>query len=578
MNSRRKRKQATHVRSQQPFWAALASTKVTVLKEMESSRAANDAGEANAKDANHIGNAIWRAEDDRVWISEVGHSDVSFRASLYGSDLEALQAGNGVAGSGIDKSKPFYIRVNGADWSSTRIRQCMADGYQTDEGTSLWEGEIFGLTALSNYYCEFVRTADHEVFYSASLITSTGPVAEQASVASPPAHQTLRPSSPTTTLKNSIAAADQKLQDHRNRLKRNRKDHKAGITAIKKEVDTLSNRLTNAGGNDERQRQRVLQFNQNIRQADDATADLALQVDAMGDIPEDELQEANLTKKEWKEAQSLKNAASAELEKANCEIARQASSVEAEITSTLQKRERLQQRLTKLSEQHDRLVTANTEGFTAKQRRQQERLAMIHERNHVENQYRSNINGFERRTAEFNVTTSQMIQTIQHFEALLLHQSQQPQSIPTTPDGPLPGTTTTMSPHAPAFSSYTFPNLNTHMNGTPGSMRGARGRSSSMLSDVSGFTDHFHDEDDEDDTIHSPLAPLVYNPMSSYPTMFNGGRKDSNGSGSLSSGQSSQSSSQRDPMSPVLNVKPIMARSPTSGSGGLVLSPIGSGR
>lgn len=177
-SSRRKRKQATHVRSQQPFWAALASTKVTVLKEMESSRAANDAEEANAKDANHIGNAVWRSEDDRVWISEVGYSDISFRVSLFhGADMQEEEEDSSV-GSGIDKSKPFYIRVNGADWSSARIRQSTSLGYQGQEGTGFWVGEIFGLTALSNYFCEFVRTSDNEVFYSTSLITSAGPVAE----------------------------------------------------------------------------------------------------------------------------------------------------------------------------------------------------------------------------------------------------------------------------------------------------------------------------------------------------------------------------------------------------------------
>ncbi|KAF2738200.1 hypothetical protein EJ04DRAFT_59716 [Polyplosphaeria fusca] len=566
MNSRRKRKQATHVRSQQPFWAALASTKVTVLKEMESSRAANDAGEANAKDANHIGNAVWKADDDRVWISKVGHSDISFRTSLYGNDLEASQPGqNGNAGSGIDKSKPFYIRVNGADWSSTRIRHCTADGYEADEGTSLWEGEIFGLTALSNYFCEFVRTADHGVFFSTSLITSTGPVAEQASITSPPAHQTLRPSSPTTTLRNSIATADQKLQDYRNRLKRNRKDHKAGITALKKEVDISSNRLANAGGNDERQRQRGLQFSQNVRQAEDAAADLATQMDAMGEIPEDDVQEASRVKKVWQEARDLKNAASAELDKANSGYARQDDSIETDKNSTLQKRERLQQRLTKLIEQHDRLVTANTEGFTAKQRRQQERLATIQERISMENQYLSNINSFDRRMSEYNLMTSQLMQTIQHFEALLLQQPQ-PQSVPSTPDGPLPGTMPSMSPQGPAFSTYAFPPITTHINSTPGSTRGGRGRSSSMLSNVSGFTDGFDDA-------ASPSAPFINYQFHS--NLLNG-RKGSQGSGSLSSATSSQSSSQRDPLSPVPNVKPVMARSPTNGSAGLA-SPI-SGR
>jgi len=181
-NGKKKRKQATHVRSQQPFWAALASTKVTVLKEMEQSQAANDAGEANAKDANHIGNAVFGAEGDRVWISEIGPTDIVFKVSLCrGGNLGAIigeECGANLR-AGIDKSKPFYLRVNGADWSSTRIRETTTHSYLGDEGTDMWEGEIFGLTALTNYYCEIVRTADDEVFCSTSLITSAAPSAEQ---------------------------------------------------------------------------------------------------------------------------------------------------------------------------------------------------------------------------------------------------------------------------------------------------------------------------------------------------------------------------------------------------------------
>ncbi|XP_014561774.1 hypothetical protein COCVIDRAFT_33381 [Bipolaris victoriae FI3] len=568
-SGRRKRKQATHVRSQQPFWAALASTKVTVLKEMESSRAANDADEANAKDANHIGNAVWRPEDDRVWISEVGFSDISFRVSLAGgAGMQEQNEDDSSVGSGIDKSKPFYIRVNGADWSSARIRQSEPIDFEGQEGTGYWVGEIFGLTALSNYYCEFVRTNDNEVFYSASLITSASPVTELAlaSIASPPAHQTLRPSSPTTTLKNSIAAADQQLQEQRNRLKRNKKDHKSAITNIKKEVDTLGNRLANAGGSDERQRQRVLQLTQNIRQADDAAADFALQAENIGCIPEEESKEAAAKKAEWKKERDNKNAIASEFDKSKEEIERQVQSGQNDINNAYQKRERLQQRLTRLNEQHDRLVTANAEGFTAKQRREQERAALRAQRAEVEHQYRSNIINYERRTEEQNLSTTQIMQTVQHYEELMIQQAQQHMSVPTTPDGNLPGTS--MSPHNNGFASFTFPSLNSHMNSTPGSMRGGRGRSSSMLSNVSGFTDAFDEP--------SSMAPYVLGNPFNTPGPVNG-RNRSHGSGSLSSGTSSQTSSQRDPMSPIQSTKPMMVRSATSGSNGF-MSPIGTGR
>jgi hypothetical protein len=369
-------------------------------------------------------------------------------------------------------------------------------------------------------------------------------------------------------LKNSIAATDQQLQELRNRLKRNKKDHKTGITAIRKEVDNFSNRLANAGGNDDRQRQRVLQFTQNIRQADDAAADFALQADTLGEIPEDEAEEAAAKKAAWKKERDNKNAIASEFETAKAELDRQVQSVESDMSATVQKRERLQQRQSRLNEQHDRLVTANAEGFTAKQRREQERSALRQQRNEVENQYRANINAYERRTEETNMGINHMISTIQHYEDLILQQSQHHMSVPTTPEGPLPGTS--MSPHANNFTSFTFPSLNSHVNSTPGSIRGGRGRSSSMLSNISGFTDGFDE--------HSPTGYHISSPFHA-PLLNGAARNGSHGSGSLSSGTSSQSSSQRDPMSPMQAVKPMMVRSPTAGSAppGL-MSPIGTGR
>jgi hypothetical protein len=557
ISSRKKRKQATHVRSQQPFWAALASTKVTVLKEMESGRAANDATEANAKDTNHIGNAVWRTEADRVWVSEIGHADIRFRVSMYTGDFDRRCDGQeGSSGSGIDKSNPFYIRVNGADWSSTRIQQSKTLGYLGEEGTGLWTGEIFGLTPVSNYFCEFVRTSDHEVFYSASLITSAGPSAEQ--VTSPPAHPALRPSSPTTTLKNSIAAADQKLQDQRNRLKRNRKDHKAALANIKKELDNLTYRLGNAGGSDERQRQRVLQFNQNIRQAEEATADLEIQLELLGDIPEEEAMEAATVKREWKKERSHKNSVETELENAKAEAERQISSIKSDIASVIQKRERLQQRQNRVNEQHDKLTAANNEDLSVRTRKQHERFTTLQIRSDTENQYRSTINNLERRAAEHNAAASQLNQTI-----MLLEQAQQQQSVPATPEGALSGFHS-MSSQSTPFSGFTYPSLTSHVNSTPGSLRNGRGRSSSMLSNVSGFTDGF-------DEPVSPTVQVLTNPF--HHALVNGRKSSHSGSGS--SGSSSQSSSQRDPMSPVPNAKPMMTRSATAGSAGL--SPINGG-
>ena len=182
LSARKKKRQATHVRSQQPFWAALASTKVSVLKEMEQTQATLDALEADAKDANHVGNANFLMGEDRIWISEVGATEVSFGACLMGRDRAQEQDGNHTPNhaAGIDRSKPFYVRINGADWSSTRIREIRPDiaEDQLPEG-GMWVGEIFGLTAVQNYYCEFVQVIDDVVIYSTSLITQQAPCDEQ---------------------------------------------------------------------------------------------------------------------------------------------------------------------------------------------------------------------------------------------------------------------------------------------------------------------------------------------------------------------------------------------------------------
>lgn len=195
-------------------------------------------------------------------------------------------------------------------------------------------------------------------------------------------------------------------------------------------MDTLGNRLANAGGSDERQRQRVLQFTQNIRQAEDAALEFTEQAEKLGAIPEDEAAEAASKKAEWKKERDSKNAASDEFDNVKIDVERQIQSVESDINAALQKRERLQQRQTRLNEQHDRLVTANQEGYTRKQRREQERAALKHHRADVEHQYRSNINGFERRTDEYNNSTAQMMHSIQQYEELLLQQTQHHVSVP----------------------------------------------------------------------------------------------------------------------------------------------------
>ncbi|MBE7181963.1 MAG: hypothetical protein INR71_12300, partial [Terriglobus roseus] len=373
---KRKKKQATMVRSLQPFWAALAHTKVTVANNMEQNHLAGDANEAQATDINHIGNANFLADANRVWITRLEATEIGFGIALSEEEVGQGKAdGDCERSDSFDKSAPFYVRINGANWSSTRFTETAGAGVHRSGQLLVWVGEIFGLTPLCNYVCEFVRMSDDLTIYKASLITQPALYTEQGGLARvslsndrsnlptapAPAHQALRPSSPTTTLKNSIAAAEAKLQEQRNKLKRNRKDHKAATTAVKKEVDRLSSGLASAGGQDERLKQRATQLKQTIKQAEDATTAADAEAKDMGEIPEDELDEHRAQKRSWQKQLDIQNAKRSDIDATKAHQAREYSHVEAEIASAVQKRERLQLRQAKLNEQHDRIERANAQ-------------------------------------------------------------------------------------------------------------------------------------------------------------------------------------------------------------------------
>jgi hypothetical protein len=175
-NNKRKKKQANYVRSQQPFWAALANAKVTFLKELEHQQASSDALEANAMDMSNIGNANFKSGRDRVWIKQIGPSEISFGVSLAST---ASQDKDGDEPDGDHAVKRFRVRLNKTDWSSTRISE-EASGIEIGEDkVDVWGGKIFGLTASTNYICEFVRVDDGETIFTTHITTQPAPFTEQ---------------------------------------------------------------------------------------------------------------------------------------------------------------------------------------------------------------------------------------------------------------------------------------------------------------------------------------------------------------------------------------------------------------
>lgn len=172
-NNKRRRKQATFVRSQQPFWAAIASTKVTLTKELEQSQASQDPFDGASFDSLLSGTGINDETHHQVWINDIRDTEVQFSKTHMTSEdgrgqrseQESFYNNNNDSGDTSD----LVVRVNGAIWGSKLIYHC-------GEGeNALTCGKIFGLTPSTNYMFEFVRPSDGVKLHTANLLTQAVP-------------------------------------------------------------------------------------------------------------------------------------------------------------------------------------------------------------------------------------------------------------------------------------------------------------------------------------------------------------------------------------------------------------------
>lgn len=483
MSNRRKRKQANQVRSQQPLWAALASTKVTFMKEMEQKYLTDDKKEAGTNAA--LENAQqYPTQANRIWILDIGPTSIRFRAELFGSSGVNMVLDDELMpqSPGIDRQKPFFARLNGADWGSTRIVGAADDESASgseDRSGKIWSGEIYGLSPLTKYSCEFVRMGDQHVIFSTNLITLPAPNAEQAvSVQAPTQHSTLRPMSPTSTLKQSIIAAEGKREEVRNKLKRTRKEHKTAATGVRRDIEQLQSKVASSGGQDERSRQRILQLKQHGKQAEEALDTLKEETEALGEVPEEDLAFAAARRKSYDTAMEAKSSAKSEVDNTRSEANKDMSTLQAEISGVGQKRDRLNARRIRINEQYDKLLSEQHADINA---RQHQRAQTLDERDMRIEQLLYWINMMRGQEEEYNIQANEIYQQIQQGD----HKAQIP---PPTPEGNLPGTNGSRGPVSQPFEFPPFGNL-PHGGMSTQKWGGTRQRSSSMLSGFSGFTD-----------------------------------------------------------------------------------------
>lgn len=175
-SAKRRRRQANQVRSRQPFWAALASTKVTVMREYEHSRAMSKTTRGLPMTEDDLQGVT--LDDGLIWITHVDSSSIKFAAGDFASADDPTTSGACEAGrAGGEYMEPFYVCVNGAHWATATI--CRVNEGPRNSNAVQWRGEISGLAPNCAYTCSFIRSDTDEEICVMSVKTPSTPDAEQ---------------------------------------------------------------------------------------------------------------------------------------------------------------------------------------------------------------------------------------------------------------------------------------------------------------------------------------------------------------------------------------------------------------
>ncbi|KAG8526765.1 uncharacterized protein KY384_008194 [Bacidia gigantensis] len=538
-SGKKKRKQAAFVRSQQPLWAAFAATKVTIMRECEQKDSMGGVTVPDAKDASDLGDAAFGGVADQVWVSDVLPDSFIFHTT-YGLSRDSTYFEND-----INPPKPLHVRINDTDWTSTKMTRIP----EVEGGGTWWHGIVFGLAPSSSYRYSVIQSEGDVVLRSMTVTTSPSPSEETESTNAPSevpqrSHRPFSPTTPTATLKNSIATFEASFNESCARQKKAKKDNKATSSAIKREIDILNGKISKLVSEDRSHSNRHLQWNQSMKQADEAVVALTDEIEALDRIPDEE-QEIFKEKKAQKEAiNNQRDALRTALLRAKDSTQRAKVAVQTEAHTAHQKKERLLARRSKLDDQCEKFESTMLEGLNDKERKDSKQALKDLQRANVEQQLHERMATFNqawhdsRSTLGQYISQARLFENAYHEQQMIANSVHAMQQRPLTPEGDLPGE----NPQSAAAAAHHLP-----MFGTPDSAGGLRShsgsfrqnhdrqRSSSLLSNNSNYVDF---EDLE------PRPPMPSRAIEA----IRGARKQSGGS----AGGSSGSSSQRDPASPVV--------------------------
>jgi ubiquitination network signaling protein AcrB len=571
-SSKKRKKQSAQVRTRQPLWAALASTKIVMVKEYELSHAASEFAGSGQLDIHDLGNTPFNTQPEQVWICYVGSDEVCFSTSQFpNAAVENTESSAKSGQPNADESKPFYVKVNGAVWQPTRIVPLQEDGEATDGRR--WSGDIYGLTPMSNYECEFVSTRTGEVIFSTSVKTIQAR-SKEPEVGKPPAQPAAprpqaRRDSPATTLKASIAASEAKNAELKAQLKNLRKENKAKSNAYKRDIDKLTAACQSTGSNDDRYRQKIAQNNTSQKQAEQSILDLDKELKDMETLPEDLVAKQRAAKARYDEEKAAFEGARASFKSFKSSLEAEISAVDNEVSTLQSKRDKFASRIAKLESERERIVDANARGVDEAERKRQDRITLEADIARINRTWQQRITETQARNAQKGAYAASLATAIKSYvDNVAQSNGDVPigsydlpgASVPSaSPVSYSPWTSPPSAQHGPSLSHSSwsspaasvpqslyppqvsqshfpnplfqpqqqhqqpqpFPSFQQQTSQTSYQPPKARGRSSSMLSDVSGFTQGSSPDDENANTVVLPQSASHSQAFQSNPLALN---------------------------------------------------------
>jgi hypothetical protein len=123
--------------------------------------------------------------------------------------------------------------------------------------------------------------------------------AATAAVAPTLAPQTVRPSSPISTLTDKVNNVTENLNDLKNNQRRIRKDHKSTVSALRSEIESLHSRLEAPDKNEERARSRNLAIGTHIKQTKDKVIKIESDIEAAESLIAERQQHLTKSQEKW---------------------------------------------------------------------------------------------------------------------------------------------------------------------------------------------------------------------------------------------------------------------------------------